>query len=158
MIAIILLIVFVTLSTVSAKFDSVVAESCTVGQNNTIYFSKLLPCGIYKSSDIAFACLTPEQETEALTAVPTWELIPNPETGDAIKKTFTFADFQQAFYFMTQVAQNAETNQHHPYWTNLYNTVTVTMTTDDKKCLSTFDIKMATGMDYLNDLIVPKKI
>jgi 4a-hydroxytetrahydrobiopterin dehydratase len=50
---------------------------------------------------------------------------------------------------MSSSAQLAEKNQHHPDWRNLYNTVDVTVTTDDKACLSTFDIELAQGMDAL---------
>ena len=50
---------------------------------------------------------------------------------------------------MSEGAQLAEKNQHHPLWTNLYNTVDITMTTDDKACLSTFDIEAAQGFDLL---------
>ncbi|RYY75782.1 hypothetical protein EON63_19305 [archaeon] len=45
-----------------------------------------------------------------------------PDGVDTITRTYTFADFQSAFYFMTQSAQLVEKNQHHPNWTNLYNT------------------------------------
>ena len=54
---------------------------------------------------------------------------------------------------MTQVAQLAERNQHHPDWHNLYNQVDVTLTTDDQACLSTFDIELAQQMDLIYDKI-----
>ena len=43
----------------------------------------------------------------------------------------------------------AEKNGHHPDWRNLYNTVDVTLTTDDKACLSTFDVEFAKGLNLL---------
>ena len=49
-------------------------------------------------------------------------------------------------------AQLAEKNQHHPDWRNLWNTVDITLTTDDKFCLSNFDIFLASGFDYLFNL------
>lgn len=50
---------------------------------------------------------------------------------------------------MSQSAQLAEKNQHHPDWHNLWNTVDVIVTTDDKACLSTFDIELAQGMSLI---------
>ena len=50
---------------------------------------------------------------------------------------------------MTQVAQVAEKNDHHPNWSNLYSSVNVKLTTDDKHCLSSFDVELAKAMDEL---------
>jgi 4a-hydroxytetrahydrobiopterin dehydratase len=69
--------------------------------------------------------------------------------GPYIQRIFQFGDFRQAFTFMASGAQLAEKNQHHPNWSNLYNEVNVIMTTDDKFCLSTFDIEFAQGLDLV---------
>jgi len=55
------------------------------------------------------------------------------QTSDrpAIKKTYTFTDFNQAWRFMSGVALLAEKMDHHPEWFNVYNTVEVTLTTHD---------------------------
>jgi 4a-hydroxytetrahydrobiopterin dehydratase len=53
------------------------------------------------------------------------------EENDALKKTFTFKDFSQAFAFMTRVALLAEQHNHHPTWTNTYNRVSIELTTHD---------------------------
>lgn len=53
---------------------------------------------------------------------------------------------------MAEVAQLAETNQHHPNWSNLYDVVDVTLNTDDQECLSTFDIQLAQAMDSVAKL------
>jgi 4a-hydroxytetrahydrobiopterin dehydratase len=95
------------------------------------------------------ACLNADQTKSSLKSVPEWTYVPNSVTGDSIKRSFVFNDFQEAFLFMTESAQLAEKNQHHPDWRNLWNTVDVTLTTDDKACLSTFDIELAQGMDML---------
>lgn len=104
---------------------------------------------LYSSDPVELVCLNAEQTKKALTTVPDWTYVPNSVTGDAIKRSFVFNDFQEAFLFMSGSAQLAEKNQHHPDWHNLWNTVDVTLTTDDKPCLSTFDIELAQGMDQL---------
>jgi 4a-hydroxytetrahydrobiopterin dehydratase len=53
------------------------------------------------------------------------------EENDALKKTFSFKDFSQAFAFMTRVALLAEQHNHHPTWTNTYNRVSIELTTHD---------------------------
>ena len=84
-----------------------------------------------------------------LLKVPEWTYVPNSVLGDSLTRTFEFPDFRSAFLFMTESAQLAEKNQHHPDWRNLYNTVSVIVTTDDKACLSTFDFELAEGMDLI---------
>jgi len=71
------------------------------------------------------------------------------EGRDAIAKTFTFANFVQAFGWMTQAAIWAEKMNHHPEWSNVYKTVEVTLTTHDVGGLSELDVKLATKMDTL---------
>ena len=70
---------------------------------------------------------------------------------DAIHKTFEFADFVEAFAWMTQVAIWAEKWDHHPEWFNVYKTVKVTLTTHDVGGLSTLDVKLARKLDSLAD-------
>ncbi|WP_417242357.1 4a-hydroxytetrahydrobiopterin dehydratase [Celeribacter sp.] len=67
--------------------------------------------------------------------------------GRAITKTFVFAGFVSAFDWMTRVARIAEDKNHHPEWTNVYKTVTVTLTTHDAKGLTLKDITLAQEMD-----------
>ncbi len=68
---------------------------------------------------------------------------------DAIVKTFKFADFADAFGWMTRAAIWAEKWNHHPEWSNVYNKVTVTLTTHDVEGLSTLDAKLARKLDGL---------
>lgn len=68
---------------------------------------------------------------------------------DAISKTFTFADFNEAFGWMARVALVAESMNHHPEWSNVYKTVNVTLTTHDVDGLSNLDVALATKMDRL---------
>jgi 4a-hydroxytetrahydrobiopterin dehydratase len=59
---------------------------------------------------------------------------------DAIARTFTFADFNAAFGFMTRVALVAEKSDHHPEWRNVYRTVEVVLTTHDAGGVTERDI------------------
>lgn len=54
------------------------------------------------------------------------------EENNALKQTFKFKNFVEAWSFMTKVAMVAGKMNHHPEWTNVYNTVDITLTTHDK--------------------------
>ena len=75
-----------------------------------------------------------------------WALV---DGRDAIKKTFQFKNFVQAFGWMAQVAIWAEKLNHHPEWFNVYKTVEVTLSTHDADGLTELDIKLARKMDAL---------
>jgi 4a-hydroxytetrahydrobiopterin dehydratase len=53
------------------------------------------------------------------------------EENNRLTRTFKFSNFVEAFGFMTKVALLAEKHNHHPYWTNVYNTVTIELNTHD---------------------------
>lgn len=53
------------------------------------------------------------------------------EENNRLAKTFMFSNFIEAFGFMTKVALLAEKHNHHPYWTNVYNTVSIELNTHD---------------------------
>lgn len=67
----------------------------------------------------------------------------------AIKKTFKFNSFVEAFGFMASVALLAEKMNHHPEWFNVYNRIDVTLTTHDTGGVSEKDVKLAKSMDKL---------
>lgn len=71
-------------------------------------------------------------------------------SGEAICKAFSFADFNDAFAFMMQIALWAERKQHHPDWHNVYNKVTIKWSTHDVSGLSEKDIEMAKLSDTLH--------
>ncbi|MEV8467345.1 4a-hydroxytetrahydrobiopterin dehydratase [Fluviibacterium sp. DFM31] len=75
-----------------------------------------------------------------------WDLV---EGRDALTKTYKFADFVEAFGWMTRAALVAEAMNHHPEWHNVYRTVTVTLTTHDAGGLSALDVVLAGKMDSL---------
>lgn len=84
------------------------------------------------------------ERATALAGLDGWAPV---EGRDAITKVFTFADFQEAFAFMTRTALFAERMNHHPEWSNIYRTVTVTLTTHDAGGLTERDIELAGAMD-----------
>lgn len=53
------------------------------------------------------------------------------EKNDELYKKFTFSDFSEAFGFMARVALAAEKMNHHPRWTNTYDTVEIWLSTHD---------------------------
>lgn len=53
------------------------------------------------------------------------------ETDNKLYRKFEFKNFSEAFAFMTRVALEAEKMDHHPLWTNVYNTVEVWLSTHD---------------------------
>ena len=65
------------------------------------------------------------------------------DVRDAYFKLFKFVDFKQAFSFMTSIAMKAEQINHHPEWENIYNKVTITLTTHDVGGISKLDYDMA---------------
>ena len=82
--------------------------------------------------------------TTALAHLIGWQEV---DGRDAITKTFKFADFNEAFGFMTRVALLAEKADHHPEWFNVYNRVEVTLATHDAGGVTQNDIDMAVFMD-----------
>ena len=92
------------------------------------------------------APLGSEARAAALARLPAWSAVPG---RDAITRTFTFADFSQAFGFIVRVALAAEKMDHHPEWTNVYGTVTVTLTSHDAGGVTERDIRLAEAMDRI---------
>lgn len=92
------------------------------------------------------AKLTEEERTIALGELPQWSLA---RDGDAFERKFAFADFSEAFAFMTRVALLAEKHDHHPEWFNVYNRVEIVLTTHDAGGLSARDVAMARAIDSL---------
>ena len=91
------------------------------------------------------AALLSHQEREDLRNTLThWEL-----SGDRLRRQWQFKDFSEAFAFMTRVAMLAETKQHHPNWSNVYNRVSIELTTHDLKGLSDLDAELAQAIDAL---------
>ena len=90
--------------------------------------------------------LTDSERETALAELADWRLS---DDGLAIARDFAFADFSEAFGFMTRVALHAEKVDHHPEWSNVYNRVHVTLTTHDAGGLSQRDVNMARAIEVL---------
>jgi len=88
--------------------------------------------------------LSAEARKQALGGLPGWT-----ETAgrEAIGKTFTFKDFNEAFGFMARTALVAEKMDHHPEWRNVYRTVEVVLATHDAGGVTALDIALAKVMN-----------
>ena len=72
------------------------------------------------------------------------------EQDNQLMRDFAFADFSEAFAFMTRVALLAEKMDHHPWWSNVYNRVTIKLSTHDAGNIVTEkDYKLAAAIDQL---------
>jgi len=85
------------------------------------------------------------EHASILLKLPDWDMPEGAE--EAIRRSYRFPDFADAFTFMTRVALMAERMNHHPDWRNVYNRVDVTLTTHDLGGLSDADIQLARAMD-----------
>jgi len=93
--------------------------------------------------------IEPLNETEradALDVLADWDY---DEARDAISRRFVFADFPEAFAFMTRVALLAERADHHPEWSNVWNRVDILLTTHDCGGLSQRDVALAQEIDAI---------
>lgn len=79
-----------------------------------------------------------------LRALPGWSL-----EGGKLHRAFTFGDFVEAWAFMSAVALVAEAMGHHPEWSNVWNRVTVDLTTHDAGGLTALDFDLAARMQAL---------
>jgi 4a-hydroxytetrahydrobiopterin dehydratase len=90
------------------------------------------------------AKLSDDEIAAALAGLPEWE-----RQGDNLHRTFTFADFNEAWGFMSRAALIAEKMDHHPDWSNVYKTVKVNLNTHDAGGITELDITLARAMNRL---------
>jgi 4a-hydroxytetrahydrobiopterin dehydratase len=88
--------------------------------------------------------LTDDEIRTRLAEIPGWSLV-----GGKLHREFQFADFVQAFGFMTRCALVAEAANHHPEWFNVWNRVVVDLSTHDAGGISGKDFDLATAMNRL---------
>lgn len=90
--------------------------------------------------------LTDDERSKALDDLRNWL----PVNGrQAISREFRFADFPEAWAFMSRVAMLAEKHGHHPEWSNVYNRVEIVLTTHDSGGLTAKDVTMAQAIDAI---------
>ncbi len=88
--------------------------------------------------------LNDSQRSDLTSGLPLWCL-----EGETLRRDFQFRDFVEAFGFMSKVALLAEARNHHPNWSNVYNRVTIELTTHDLGGLSNLDRELAIAIDAL---------
>lgn len=88
--------------------------------------------------------LSEAEVSSRLSAVNLWNVV-----NGKLHRDFKFADFVTAFGFMTSAAIEAEKMNHHPEWFNIYNKVSVDLTTHDAGGITELDFTLAKRMDVL---------
>jgi 4a-hydroxytetrahydrobiopterin dehydratase len=109
----------------------------TPGEIETLSFSS-------REEAIMTDRLSTQARKSALEGLAGWVEVAGRE---AISRTYTFRDFNEAFGFMARVALVAEKKDHHPEWRNVYKTVEVVLSTHDAGGLTMLDVELAKAMD-----------
>lgn len=93
---------------------------------------------------MTFVPLTAEQINGLASALPGWSVV-----NGKLHRDLRFGDFNEAFGFMTRVALIAEAMGHHPEWSNVWNRLTIELTTHDAGGLSSWDVELAQRINGL---------
>jgi len=88
--------------------------------------------------------LSDSEVADALKGLPGWSL-----KDGMLQRRYQFADFVEAWGFMSEAALVVQQMDHHPEWSNVYHTVTVNLVTHDLKGISTRDVELAGRMEAL---------
>ena len=91
--------------------------------------------------------LNEQERAQFMAEFPEWKFMAD---RDAVHREFRFADFNEAFGFMTRIAIFADKTDHHPEWSNVYNRVDIVLTTHDAEGVSVRDVAMAR---FINSLL-----
>jgi len=94
---------------------------------------------------MAIAKLPENEITQRLSALPDWTL-----RNAKLHRELRFADFVAAFGFMASVALIAERMNHHPEWSNVWNTVVIDLTTHDAGGISARDFELADAINAVS--------
>jgi len=78
---------------------------------------------------------------------PDWDLV-----SGKLHRELKFANFIDAFAFMSAIALHAEKADHHPEWSNVYNRVTIDLVTHDAAGITQLDLELATIIDQLSKI------
>ena len=90
--------------------------------------------------------LQDEELKELVVKIPGWEV-----KSEQIEREFTFANFIEAFSFMTKIALICEKYNHHPYWENVYSKVIIRLSTHDLGGITTLDQTLASEINKVFD-------
>ncbi len=85
---------------------------------------------------------TDEVNKQLVTLNPDWNLV-----SGRLRREFSFANFIEAFSFMSAVALHAEAASHHPNWSNVYNRVEIDLFTHEADGITRFDFELAAKID-----------
>ncbi len=88
--------------------------------------------------------LSGSEIAKSLSSLPGWS-----RSGGKLHREFVFRDFSEAFGFMARAALAAEKMDHHPDWSNVWNRVTVTLSTHDAGGITELDFELAQAMNRL---------
>jgi 4a-hydroxytetrahydrobiopterin dehydratase len=96
-------------------------------------------------SQMKYKKLSGNELDETIKRMNGWEL-----KDGKLQKSFKFSNFIEAFGFMTRIALEAEKINHHPEWSNVYNSVTIRLITHDAGGITDYDVKLANIIDKIN--------
>ncbi len=88
--------------------------------------------------------LSPDEAEAASRDLPHWRIV-----NEKLRREYKFLDFAHAFGFMMVAALRIEKMNHHPEWLNVYNRVTVDLTTHDAGGITEYDLKLAKTLDEI---------
>ncbi len=88
--------------------------------------------------------LSEQEINDNLESLDGWELSEN-----GIQTSFEFENFREAFTLMTRIAFEAESMDHHPNWTNVYNTLEITLTTHAAGGVTEKDFELAKAIEKI---------
>ncbi len=88
--------------------------------------------------------LSEEDIEKKLLHLPDWEYYDN-----ALNAEFEFENFKDCFSAMSRIAFECEALNHHPDWSNVYNVLTISLSTHDAKGVTIKDFKLAEAIDYI---------
>jgi 4a-hydroxytetrahydrobiopterin dehydratase len=97
--------------------------------------------------------LKADERAAALKELTGWQEV---DGRDAIRRSFKFKTFNEAWGFMTRVALLAEKADHHPEWSNVYNRVDILLSTHDCNGLSQRDVKLARQISVIREQMTDK--
>ena len=92
--------------------------------------------------------INPMTVEEFVSTYEGWEVVTH-HTSQVLHKQFSHANFSEAFAFMMRVARIAEQLNHHPNWSNVYNTVDIALFTHEQDAITELDIEFAQRVEAL---------